>query len=250
VNEGLITISKLALRLGRLDLLCGFSLGLTEKKRIGITGPSGCGKTTLFRSIIKKHPPDGSKFEEFQINFGGRRVGYVPQSGGLLPWYSVHRNLRYFAAHKGQVEEVDAYIAEVGAALELTERMSHFPDQLSGGERQRALLACGMATEPVLFLADEPLTEVDLEKKWRLIQHWSNWMIQHGSSLLLISHDIDVLLYLCDEIIVLEGRPARPAYRFDLDIPHPRDRSALIGDEANQIRKALTGRMMQADAAK
>lgn len=250
MNENLIQIANLYLKLGELELIKNFSLSVSEGKRVGITGPSGCGKTTLLRSIIDASPPTGSSFECFAVNLGSsERIGYVPQSGGLLPWFSLARNLRYFAAHRNGSEEVRHYVAEVAASVGLSSRLSHFPDQLSGGETQRALLACGMATEPRLFLADEPLTEVDLEKKWLLIERWSMQMAKLGSALFLVSHDIDVLLYLCDEVVVLEGSPARPIHHFNLGLPHPRDRRALTGDEANRVRKTLTGHMLHESPA-
>jgi sulfonate transport system ATP-binding protein len=241
VNQNLITISNLFLALDRIELLREFSLTLPQKTRIGITGPSGCGKSTLLRSLIHKAPPSRSRFEEFRVNLHDeQRIGYVPQAGGLLPWYSLHRNLSIFVPHFSDIEESDEGLREVLQAMGLLERSGYFPDQLSSGEAQRALLACGIVTKPTMFLADEPLTEVDLRRKWQILEYWSTRIAELGSALLLVSHDVDVLLYLCDEIIVLDGTPAYVTQRFNLTALHPRDEGALFADDANEVRRALT----------
>jgi ABC-type nitrate/sulfonate/bicarbonate transport system ATPase subunit len=238
----LITISDLSLVLAEVELLRGFNLTVPKGGRVGITGPSGCGKSTLLRSVLNRRLPPGSKYESFRVDLQGRqRVSYVPQSGGLIPWFSLLRNLQSFAPDGVRSRQFDSRFREILDVVDLSYRSGSFPDELSSGEIQRALVACGLLLQPGLFVADEPLTEVDLRRKWRLLEYWSTCIRDWGSALLLVSHDIDILLYLCDDIIVLDGRPASTVFRFDFTTSHPRDEKHLFSEVANEIRRALTG---------
>jgi ABC-type nitrate/sulfonate/bicarbonate transport system ATPase subunit len=129
------------------------------------------------------------------------------------------------------------------AATELTGVEKAFPAQLSGGELQRARLACAMAPKPGLCCADEPLTEVGLLQKWRVLNRWSTEMSERHTALLLVSHDVDILMYLCDEIILLGGpsdEPARIISRFVMhDEPHPRNLTSLSTRPFEEKRRAI-----------
>jgi ABC-type multidrug transport system ATPase subunit len=203
----LLAIEGLSLEMGGRHLIDGLALRVEKGKRTGITGPSGCGKTTLIRSIVKRQLGDGAKAARFEVTKAP--VGYLPQAGGLLPWFSLERNLSVFAMGGGADEP--AWCAGLLQRLELDEVRDSFPDQLSGGELQRARLACAVASRAALCCADEPLTEVGLQQRWRVLRWWSTEMKARRTGLVLVSHDVDTLMYLCDEIIVLGGSGSAPA---------------------------------------
>lgn len=217
-----LVIDSLSLRLENRHLIEGFSLRLCPGTRIGITGPSGCGKTTLLRSIVGRQITSPSTVTRFELSVD--RVGYVPQQGGLLPWFSLRRNLIVFSQYV--TGDKDAWCDKVLQWMELEGAAETSSQRLSGGELQRARLACAIVSRPGLFCADEPLTEVGLQQKWRILRRWSNEMNATLTSLLLVSHDVETLFYLCDEIIVLDGQPGQPATQVDRfflrDQPHPR----------------------------
>jgi ABC-type multidrug transport system ATPase subunit len=237
-SDKIVDIESATLRIGQRVLIEDLNLSLKEGARVGLTGPSGCGKTTLLRSIVGRRLSNGSSARRFALS--SAYIGYVPQQTGMLPWYSVRRNFHIF----GQRFGVDAvkwceYILEL---LELTEVADQFPSTLSGGELQRARLGCGIAIKAALCCVDEPLTEVGLQQKWRILNRWSSEMSSANTSLLLISHDIDTLLHLCDEIVVLaEGNlGAKVVQRFSLNgRPHPRSLADLNNEVFESIRRNM-----------
>lgn len=184
-------------------LLSSFDITLPVNYRIGITGASGCGKTTLLKSILNRSFDYGSEHKEFQLT--DKHIGYIPQSSGLLPWFSLEKN--FSLVFKKAVKP--SYYDSMLSAFDLQSCLKKYPTDLSGGEYQRSLLALSIALNPPLYLADEPLTEVDLKRKWIILDYWSSILNENKASLLLVSHDINTLSYLCDQVIILKGSPAQ-----------------------------------------
>lgn len=233
----LIDIRSANLCVGDRVLIRDLSLTLHRGMRIGLTGPSGCGKTTLLRSIVGRKLSVFSSAQRFDLNYS--RVGYVPQRGGMLPWFSLGRNLHILAPPSAD----SVWCEEVLDLMELSHVSNSFPDQLSGGESQRARLACAIVSQPVLCCADEPLTEVGLQQKWRLLERWSGEISRRNASLILVSHDVDTLIYLCDEIIILGGShnaPSGVVSRVEvITTPHPRKPTHLTDSSLESIRKQM-----------
>jgi NitT/TauT family transport system ATP-binding protein len=231
MSNSVIEIKNLYLKIKGNDLLSGFSLKIEKDERIGITGPSGCGKSTLLKSIVKGSFPDGSHVEKFQKN-SDFVYAYVPQTNGLLPWYSLRRNLNIFK------KDVSLY-KETLNQFKLNDCIDNFPHQLSGGEFQRSILASAIINQPDVFFADEPLTELDIVNKWNLLSFWSELIRLSNAALLLISHDVDTLLYLCDRIIVLSDKPAKVLNEFVIDTPHVRNIDFLVSESFIESKKQL-----------
>jgi len=235
--EILIDIEHLNLKIKNIDLLSDFSIKIFKSERIGITGPSGCGKSTLLKSIISDSLPKNSNTNKF---FKDKNVqySYVPQTNGLLPWYSLKRNLDIFKTD-------EPLYTETISEFKLNNCINNFPHQLSGGEYQRSILASAIIHKPNVFLADEPLTELDIVNKWELLSFWSEKIEQLTATLILISHDIDTLLYLCDRIIVLSDKPSKILSEFSINIPHVRNKDFLTSDVFNDSKKQLLGTIQQ-----
>jgi len=231
MTELLIDIEQLDLKINEIDLLQNFSIKILKGERIGITGPSGCGKSTLLKSIINGIFPKNSNANQF---FKDKNVqySYVPQTNGLLPWYSLKRNLDIF-------KKDESLYAETINKFKLHNCINNFPHQLSGGEYQRSILASAIILKPDVFLADEPLTELDIVNKWEFLSFWSEKIKQSRATLILISHDVDTLLYLCDRIIVLSDKPAHILNEFSVNVPHVRDIDFLVSDNFVTSKKQL-----------
>lgn len=230
----LVDIQSIDLHLGGRLLIKDLTIQLAHGARIGLTGPSGCGKTTLLRSIAARSLDVHSTAQQFALTTS--RVGYIPQSGGMLPWYSLIRNLKLFT----DPDAGEGWFSTVLSMMELDLVGNSFPDQLSGGESQRARLACAIVARPALCCADEPLTEVGLQQKWRLLERWSVEMSKRNSGLVLVSHDVDTLAYLCDEVIVLgeyRGKGSSVTSRLLVNgTPHPRNPSLLSDNSTEAFR--------------
>jgi ABC-type nitrate/sulfonate/bicarbonate transport system ATPase subunit len=229
--EILIDIEHLNLKIKEIDLLPDFSIKILKGERIGITGPSGCGKSTLLKSIVKGILPKNSNANKFFKNKNAQ-YSYVPQTNGLLPWYSLKRNLAIF-------KKDESLYTETINKFKLNNCINNFPHQLSGGEYQRSILTSAIIHKPDVFLVDEPLTELDIVNKWKLLSFWSEQIKQSYATLILISHDIDTLLYLCNRIIVLSDKPSQILDEFSINIPHVRDINFLISKNYVASKKQL-----------
>ena len=232
-----IEINNLHLAIGGSILFEDFSLSIAGSQRIGITGPSGCGKTTLLRSIVNGHPPEGSSFEVFDV--GQEAIGYAPQVGGLFPWFDVQRNLQFFFDKRHSPHSVNPTIEDMTRDFGLGKCVHNFPSQLSGGEYQRSILACATITTPSVFIIDEPLTGVDYRMKWQVLEAVSAQIHRRRATMVLVSHDVEILSYLCDRVITLSGKPARRAEEFVFPGGHPRRRLDITEGVLRDVREQL-----------
>jgi len=234
----LIDIADLELRIQDKLLLSTFSLQQFEGKRVGISGPSGCGKTTLLRSLINGFPPKRSTLKKFKIY--SKYIAYVPQEAGLIPWFSLRKNLDFFLKKSFTKEySKNNTVQRIANEYGLESCINNFPNMLSGGEYQRAVLACATIAKPKLFIVDEPLTEVDNLTKWTSLESFSAEIEQTGSSLLIVSHDVDILSYLCDEVILLGDKPAKIVLHHHLPGKHPKKRDDLAIGSLYEAREKL-----------
>lgn len=232
-----ICIDSLNLNIGNRSLLQKFSLQLSQGERIGLTGPSGCGKTTLLHSIISRKLPEGSSSTKFDIC--NNHFGYAVQRGGLFPWYSLRRNIEFAALEAEEPQPTTELIEYLLDHYELNAVADNYPDELSGGEYQRASLATAISSRSRILIADEPLTGVDNSTKWKVLEQLTNDLIERNSSLLLVSHDVDMLVFLCNKVIVLGGSPANVIETIEISSPAPRFRHDLLNLNFMNIREAL-----------
>lgn len=212
-------------------LFKNFNLAVDTGKRIGITGPSGCGKTTLLRKIVSRGK--GISYRLFEINTD--RIGYVPQQHSLMPWYNLQANL--------EVVQYGADFDEILRTVEASDLKLKYPSQMSGGELQRSKLAFAMSINPKLYCVDEPLTEVSLKQKWRIAEKWSIKMAVDNAALILVSHEIDLLLFLCDEVLIVDVNEdgfAEVQSILKIDATNPRTISFLNHEEFLTKRKEMT----------
>jgi ABC-type nitrate/sulfonate/bicarbonate transport system ATPase subunit len=234
----LLDVQNLRLVLNRRVLCEGLSITVHENERVGLTGPSGCGKTTLLRGISKKRLPGDSTADRFHRT--EQPIGYVPQDGGLCPWFDMQHNVDVVRPSSTDVQAWRARVTSVARSLDIEDVRHQFPNRLSGGEKQRWRLTRALAVMPSFLIVDEPLTEVPLELRWRVLHQWSADMAARRAGLLLVSHDIDVLVYMCDRIVILGGKPATAQALESITAPHPRlVRTFLTTERASQLRERL-----------
>ncbi len=190
------------LRIDRLDLAAG--------GRIALIGPSGCGKSTLLDLLalllipeqagsFQFTPPAGSGIdlkpllERQDLDRLGelRRVhiGYVLQTGGLLPFVSVRRNITLPLLLLGQPAQAE--VERVAEALGLGDHLDKKPATLSAGERQRVAIARALIHRPALVLADEPTAALDPERADTVMRLFLELTAAIGSTLIVASHDVE-----------------------------------------------------------
>lgn len=198
----MIRIDGLNLHVAGRLLIEEFSFHLSRNERLGITGPSGVGKTTLLRAIAEGKLPEGSQAKRFSVNHVPGKLSYIPQSGGMLEWYTLRQHLALVPAETRQesLKRFERFCVLFNA--DGIQKKTH--EQLSGGERQRGLLALHLSFNSDLYLIDEPMTGVDLSTKLRLLPIIARSFDEIGASCLLVSHDLDILSELCQRVLFLQ----------------------------------------------
>lgn len=191
---------------GRVNILRGVDLQLARGETLSIIGPSGAGKTTLLMALagleratqgrVRVAGVDlGALNEDALARFRRENLGIVFQSFHLVPTMTALENaalpLEFAGAADARERAADAL-----QAVGLEERRHHFPGQLSGGEQQRVALARAFVANPSLILADEPTGNLDRETGNRVMELLFGLQAEHGTTLLLVTHD-DVLARRC-----------------------------------------------------
>ncbi|HTM10808.1 MAG TPA: ABC transporter ATP-binding protein [Verrucomicrobiae bacterium] len=204
---------------------------------VALVGPSGCGKTTLLMCIAGLIPPSAGR-----VAVKAKPVDRPPPdlvlvfqeyNRSLFAWRTVLSNVLFGLEAKGRSgkaagDRARELIRLVG--LEGFER--HYPWQLSGGMQQRVAIARALAYEPEVLLMDEPFGSVDamtrLELEDALLSLWK----ELGTTILLVTHDIEEAIYLSDCVHVLARRPSRVLETVKVPLARPRSQVATRGAPA------------------
>ncbi len=193
-----------------------------------IVGPSGCGKSTLLRCVAGLTPPT-----EGTVSLHGDRVSGVPDdlavvfqdySRSLFPWLSVQKNVE-FPLRWRQIPKAERRkrAAEALEQVGLSGVGGKFPWQLSGGMQQRVSIARALASRPALLLMDEPFASVDAQTRFELEDLTRRVQREQGSTILVVTHDIDESVYLSDRVLVLSKSPASIVADLPVGLPAARD---------------------------
>ena len=186
---------------GSLQVLKGIDLTIGEGEIVAIVGPSGAGKTTLLQIIGTLDAPDSGKLyingtetvrlsEEKLAAFRNRNIGFVFQFHQLLPEFTALENVMIpalIAREKPAVAEKRA--KEILDFMNLTDRMSHKPNELSGGEKQRVAVARALINNPSVILADEPSGSLDTKNKEELHKLSFDLRNQMHQTFVIVTHD-------------------------------------------------------------
>jgi osmoprotectant transport system ATP-binding protein len=200
--------------------LDGVSLEVAGGSCVALVGESGSGKTTLLRCFNRLVDPDAGEVRVDGKDVRGedpvrlrRRVGYVPQDGGLLPHWRVLRNVELVP----RLLALEDARARAEAALELVgldpaRFAARWPRELSGGQRQRVAIARALAARPSVVLLDEPLGALDAITRGELQEAFDALRRELGVTALLVTHDLREAARLADRIAVLhEGKVEQAA---------------------------------------
>ena len=230
--ENLLSVRDLRVEFNRRGVepfkaVDGVSFDVRPGQTVGLVGESGCGKSVTSLAIMRLLPARGNTvtgvvdFEgtdllslpiEKMRDRRGRDLAMVFQDplSSLNPVVSIgiqvtevlerHRGMK---RSRAMIEAADL-LDQVGIP-DPTRRLKEYPHQLSGGMRQRALIAMALACRPRLLIADEPTTALDVTIQAQILALLKKLVVENGTALVMITHDLGVVAGLCDEVNVLYG---------------------------------------------
>ncbi len=231
-----------------LKVLQDIDLGFAPGEFVSIVGRSGCGKSTLLRLIAGLEGGYSG-----QIALDGEAIttpsldrGLVFQDPSLLPWMTVRENIAFALTNRDltraeKAERVAEHIALVG----LSGFETAYPKELSGGMAQRAAIARALVTQPKVLLLDEPLGALDALTRVQLQGELQRIWLQHRTTMIMVTHDVEEAVYLGDRVVIMDARPGRIRRIVDVPFEHPRDRASPA---LHAIRDAVLDDLMEGAA--
>jgi NitT/TauT family transport system ATP-binding protein len=231
----LLTIDNVSQAYGRggdksAIVLDKISLELNEGEIVGLLGRSGCGKSTLLRIVSGLNRPSSG-----EVIYRGEKVAgpvdgvaMVFQSFALFPWLTVLANVELGLRAKG-VPEPEARRRALQAIdiIGLDGFENAYPKEISGGMRQRVGFARALVVAPSILLMDEPFSALDVltaeTLRTDLLDLWVEGRMPI-KSILMVTHNIEEAVLMCDRIVVLSSNPGRIAAEIKVGLQHPRNR--------------------------
>ena len=209
----MIRFEAVTKRYGATTVVDRLDLDICEGTLCALIGASGSGKSTTLRMINRLVEPDagrvlfaGHPVSEASPEVLRRRMGYVIQSVGLFPHWTVARNIAAVPALLGwDRSRILARVEALMALLRLDPGLAaSYPNALSGGQAQRVGVARALAADPELLLMDEPFGALDPVTRTALQGELARIHRETGKTIVLVTHDMDEALLLASQVVILE----------------------------------------------
>lgn len=189
-----------------IDALKNINFKVNEKDFIALIGPSGCGKSTLLNIIGNLEKATKGEI----IKKDNLKIGYMLQDDCLFPWLTIYENcLLGLKINKIYTKENIENVNDLLNKYDLKEFMNNYPKDLSGGMKQRVALIRTLALKPDLLLLDEPFSKLDYQMRMNVSNDVLNIIKNENKTLIIVTHDIEEAIRLCNKIIVLSKRPSK-----------------------------------------
>lgn len=232
---------------GRSEVLRGVNLAINEGEFISLIGHSGCGKSTVLNLMAGLLEPSmgAAICNGREIAGPGPERAVVFQNHSLLPWLNCYQNIylaveRVFAEKEGKAalrERTLNALAMVG----LAHAEKKLPHEISGGMKQRIGIARALAMEPRVLLMDEPFGALDALTRAHLQDELMRIVNATGSTVVMVTHDVDEAVLLSDRIVMMTNGPAATVGEIlSVDLERPRNRLDLAQDvKYHEYRSAV-----------
>jgi NitT/TauT family transport system ATP-binding protein len=239
-----------------LPVLRDIGIVIKEGEILGLLGRSGSGKSTVLRiaaGLIK--PTTGEvRYRGAPLTGPAEGIAMVFQSFALYPWLTVLDNVE-LGLDALKLPAAEAHHRAIAAIdlIGLDGFQSAYPRELSGGMRQRVGFARALVSDPTLLLMDEPFSALDVLTAETLRTDFLDLWIEHQlptKAVLMVTHNIEEAVFLCDRILVLGSNPGHIAAEVPVTLPQPRDRlDPAFHAVVDEIYSILTSRMTEAISA-
>ena len=219
---------------GPFAALQDINVSIAQGEFVSLIGHSGCGKSTLLNLVAGLASPTSGVMilAGREIAGPGPDRGVVFQNHSLLPWLTCFDNVHLAVERVFGASECRAELkARTHRALELV-HLAHaelkFPQEISGGMKQRVGIARALSMEPKVLLLDEPFGALDALTRAHLQDQLLKIVAATGSTVLMVTHDVDEAVLLSDRVVMLTNGPAATIGEIlNIDLPRPRERLAL-----------------------
>ncbi len=215
---------------GEVRVLEDVELSLYGGEIVGLLGRSGSGKSTLLRIISGLIRPSSGEviYRGEPVDGPAEGIAMVFQTFALFPWLTVLQNVEagLEALGVGPKESRRRALSAIDL-IGLDGFESAYPRELSGGMRQRVGFARALVVEPTILLLDEPFSALDVLTAETIRTDLLDLWIEHRlptKSMLLVTHNIEEAVFMCDRILVLSSNPGRISAEIKVTFPHPRNR--------------------------
>ena len=204
-----LVVEGVGKRFGEITALADVNLSIPDGSLVCFLGPSGCGKTTLLRIIAGLEVPSAGRVkigeeDVTHVPTSRRGVGMVFQSLALFAHLDVGENIAYSLRIRGVPKlEREARVAELLELVRLKGYQRRHISQLSGGQRQRVAIARALATEPRLFLLDEPLSALDAKLREEMQVELKLLQQRLGVTTIMVTHDRREAMTIADLVVVM-----------------------------------------------
>jgi NitT/TauT family transport system ATP-binding protein len=209
---------------GKIRALGGVDIEVRDREFFGIIGPTGCGKTTLLHIIagLEKSTQGG-------VEFVGEKktqslVSMVFQDSALMPWRTVEENVplgaEFRKEQRSTYKRISQFFLEMVRLLDFSGAR---PAELSGGMKQKVAIARALANDPEVILMDEPFASLDAQTRLLLREELLRIWERDKKTVILVTHNIEEAVMLCDRIAVLSAAPGVVKSIVTVDVPRPRN---------------------------
>jgi nitrate/nitrite transport system ATP-binding protein len=233
--EKYLRIEGVGMSFGAFDAITGIDLTIERGEFVSLIGHSGCGKSTLLNLVAGLLRPTAGALilAEREIGGPGPDRGVVFQNHSLLPWLTCFENV-YLAVERVFNEPKSNLKKRTSEALDLV-GLAHaehkYPHEISGGMKQRVGIARALAMEPKMLLLDEPFGALDALTRATLQDELMRIVERTGSTVLMVTHDVDEAVLLSDRVVMMTNGPAaRIGDALEVSLPRPRQRLTLAHD--------------------
>lgn len=212
-------------------------LRVAKGEYVAVIGHSGCGKSTMLNVVAGLLPATlgGVLLEGREVSGPGPDRAVVFQNHSLLPWLTCYENIKLAVDQTLSKElsrkERHEWVMEQLALVRMVAAKDKRPNEISGGMKQRIGIARALSMRPKVLLLDEPFGALDALTRAHLQDQVMDIHARLGTTIMMITHDVDEAVLLSDRIVMLTNGPnATVGEILEVDLPRPRDRLALAHD--------------------
>jgi multiple sugar transport system ATP-binding protein len=204
-----LSLQNLARHYGKVRAVDDLSVEVPDGAFVTLLGPSGCGKSTTLNLIAGLDKPDAGKIVLGERDItttppNERRMAMVFQNYALYPNMTVYDNIAFsLKLRKRPGSEIQARVTAVAEMLDIAHLLNRKPSQLSGGQQQRVALGRALVKEPLVFLLDEPFSNLDAALRSRMRTEVKHLHVRLGTTSIFVTHDQEEAMTLSDLIAVM-----------------------------------------------